>query len=55
MVSLEELKFKETGTWECLDPENCKLNHNEAPYGEPEHHYGCSCRDCMDFYWSLKH
>lgn len=54
MISPEEQKFKETGTWECLDPENCELSHNEEnPDGL--HHYGCECDWCMEFYWNLKH
>jgi len=33
---------------------DCPEMVNETD-GMEVHHYGCECRDCMMFYWSLKH
>ncbi len=40
----------------CPDPENCDKDHNECSHGclDGEHHDGCECPCCMDFYRGLK-
>lgn len=38
----------------CHDPENCGQMHNEHYGDESDHHYGCECSECLEFYRSLK-
>jgi hypothetical protein len=40
----------------CPDPEGCDELHNECSEGcaDGEHHYGCECRCCMHYYWTMK-
>ena len=40
----------------CPNPDTCSEEHNECSHGcdDGEHHYGCECLCCMDFYRRLK-
>lgn len=38
----------------CPDPDHCTALHNEDRGQGEDHHYGCECDHCVDFYWSLK-
>lgn len=42
----------------CSNPENCNEHHCERPLGMEndgvEHHYGCECEECIEYYRSLK-
>ena len=35
------------------DLEECFKEHNPDPNYE-DHHYGCECEGCLQWYWTLK-
>lgn len=37
----------------CYD-EDCAKDHNPVDDDEAQHHYGCECDLCLEFYRSLK-